>query len=323
MSVAINRRLFLETAALGLLAACGDNKGPSVAQTEPTAPASVDPSTLPKLSIVTWQTPQEDKEAIREEARRLTTEALNALGGMSRFISRGDVVFIKPNIGWDRRPEQAANTNPDVVATLVKLCYEAGARKVRISDLTCMDEQRTFARSGIQEAAKAEGAEVFFLDRRKFKEMNLGGKTLPTWPIYTEFVECDKRINVPIAKTHNHALLTLSIKNLMGMMGDPRNQLHQNLGPALADVAAFLKTDLIVLDAIRILKRNGPTGGDPKDVERKDTIVAGVDPVAIDAFGATLFDLKPEDLSTVTESEKRGVGTKDYESLKPIRLSIS
>jgi uncharacterized protein (DUF362 family) len=301
----LTRRVFLETTALGAAAA---GLAPSTfAQQEP-----------PKMAIVSWKDPKEEPEAIR-----LTEEAIKALGGMSRFVSKGDVVWIKPNIGWDRQPQQAANTNPDVVATLVRLCYEAGAKKVRISDLPCNDERRTFVRSGIKQAAEQAGAEVFFLDKRKFKEMELGGKQLKSWPIYVDYVECDKKINVPIAKHHNLARLTLSIKNLMGIMGNPRDRVHQSLGPALADVVKSLPSDLVVLDAIRILKTNGPQGGNVNDVERRDIIAAGIDTVAIDAFGATLFGMKPGDVDTTREAAKLGLGTMDFESLKPVRLSIS
>jgi len=306
----LTRREFIEKSAMG---AAEVGMGPGTwLQGQP-----------PGMAIATWRDPSEDPDAIKHEAIRLTEEAVNALGGMSRFISRGDIVFIKPNIGWDRLPAQAANTNPDVVATLIRLCFEAGAGKVRVSDLPCNDQRRTFVRSGIKKAAEDEGAEVFFMDRRKFREMNIGGENLKSWPVYIDYVECDKRINVPIAKDHSLTSLTLTIKNLMGVLGDPRNQLHQNLGPAMADVAKFIPSDLVVLDAIRVLKANGPTGGNLQDVERRDTLVAGVDTVAVNAFGSTLFGMAPDHLSTTREAAKIGLGTIDFESLNPVRLDIS
>ncbi len=309
MSVRLTRRAFLETAALGATAGLAS---PAPAQDQ-----------MPKMSIVSWSKPENDPEAIEEEATRLTQEAIKALGGMSRFVSKGDVVWVKPNIGWDRRPEQAANTNPHVVGTLVRLCYEAGAKKVCVSDYATHDERRTFVRSQIQQAATEAGAEVFYLDKRKFKNMDLGGTSLKNWPIYVDYVECDKRINVPIAKTHSLAGLTLGIKNLMGIIGDPRNRLHQNLGPSLADIASFVPSHLTVLDAIRIMIANGPSGGSLQDVARKDTIAAGIDPVAIDAFGSTLFGMKPDALGTTKAAAKRGLGTIDFEALNPVRLTIS
>ena len=310
MSHRLNRRSFMETTALGAGALT------FVPQTFAASDA--------KMSIVTYKDPKDDPEAIKEEAERLTEEAIKAVGGMSRFVSKGDVVFVKPNIGWDRKPEQAADTNPDVIATIIRLCYEAGAGKVRVGDYTCHDPRRTYVRSGIKEAAEKAGAEVFFFDKRKFKEMDLGGENLAKWPIYTEYVECDRRINVPIAKHHSLAEMTVAVKDLMGITGDPRNQLHQNLGPAMADVAKFLyqPNDLILLDAIRVLLRNGPVGGDLKDVERKDTMAAGTDPIAIDGFASTLFGHQPNFLSTTKAAVKVGLGTADFESLSPVRLKV-
>ncbi len=277
----------------------------------------------PAMAIASWNEPQEEDEAIRHEAIQLTENAVNALGGMGRFVSRGDVVFIKPNIGWNRMPAQAANTNPEVVGPLVRLCLEAGAGKVRISDLPCNDLRRTFVRSGIRKAAEDEGAEVFFMDRRKFREVNIGGENLTSWPVYTEYIECDRRINVPIAKHHSLTTLTLAIKNLMGILDEPRNRIHQNLGPAMADVAKFVPSDLVVLDAIRILKANGPTGGNLADVERRDIVAASIDTVAINAYGSTLFGLAPDVLDTTREAARLGLGTIDFESLNPVRLNLS
>jgi uncharacterized protein (DUF362 family) len=316
MSRRLTRRDFMEktaagTAALGLApAAFGLSPGALL-------------QSSPAMAIARWTDPQEDAEAIRHEAVRLTEAAVEALGGMGRFIARGDVVWVKPNIGWDRRPEQAANTNPDVVATVVRLCLEAGAKKVMLSDSPCNDERRTFVRSGIQEAAREAGAEVFFLDRRKFREMDIGGRSLRRWPVYMDYVECDKRINIPIAKHHNLTGLTLSIKNLMGVLGGNRSQIHQNLGPAMADVARFVPSDLVILDAVRVLTGNGPQGGSLNDVARRDIIAASTDTVAIDAFGTTLFGQPPDRLTTTKAGAALGLGTYDYESLSPVRLDVS
>ncbi len=306
----MTRRTFLEAAAAGT-AAMGLSPIPLMRQ----SPAD--------MAIATWSTPSDDADAIAHEAQRLTEDAINALGGMSRFVSQRDVVFVKPNIGWDRRPEQAANTNPDVVATVVRLCYEAGARTVKVSDNPCNDERRTFVRSGIRAAAEAEGADVFFLDRRKFRRMDIGGENLQSWPIYVDYVECDKRINIPIVKHHSLTQMTLSIKNLMGMVGGNRSQLHQNLGPAMADVARFIPSDLVVMDAVRVLTGNGPQGGSLSDVERKDIVAAGIDTVAMDAYGSTLFGYEPDHFTSTKAGVTIGLGTADFESLNPRRLDVS
>jgi len=276
----------------------------------------------PAMSIVKYRSSPLDPEGVAEEARRLAKKAIEVLGGMPRFVSRNDVVWVKPNIGWDRRPEQAATTNPDVVACLVELCYQSGAKRVIVSDNSCNSAQRTFPRSGIQAAAEKAGAQVFFLDERKFREMALNGKILKKWWIYSDVVEADKLINVPIVKQHSLCRATLGIKNLMGVAGGPRNRYHQNLEGALVDLASFLKPILVVMDAIRILTANGPVGGSLADVKRRDQIIAGIDQVAVDAAGASLLGYKPEQIGYIVEGNSRGLGTMDFASLSPRIVEI-
>jgi uncharacterized protein (DUF362 family) len=274
------------------------------------------------LSIAHYKSSPADPDGIAEEAKRLTRQAVDALGGMGRFVSKGNVVWIKPDIGWDRRPEQAATTNPDVVATLVEMCYQAGAKKVLVSDNPCNPARLSYPRSGIQPAAEKAGAEVPFLDERKFRRMSLNGKVLKEWEVYQDIVEADRLINVPIAKNHNLCLATLGMKNLMGVLGGARNRLHQDLGGTIADLAAFLKPRLVVLDAIRVLTANGPVGGNLADVKRKDTLVAGVDQVAVDAVGATLLGYKPDSIVYIVQGNARGLGTMDFKSLSPRQIEV-
>lgn len=191
---------------------------------------------------------------------KITRAAIDALGGIKRFIARGDIVVVKPNIGWDRTPEYAANTNPEVVATVVRLCFEAGASKVKVFDNTVNDARRTYKQSGIADAAKASGAIVSFMDDRKYKEMRINGLILKSWPLYTEVFEADKVINIPIAKTHGIAGLTLGMKNWMGIMGGWRGRIHQRIDESLVDLAMIVKPTLTILDAVRILTDNGPSG---------------------------------------------------------------
>jgi len=255
------------------------------------------------------------------DPEKAVRKALEGLGGMALFVSKGDVVVVKPNIGWDRTPEQAATTNPVVVAALVKLCYEAGAKKVKVFDRTCNDPRRCYVQSGIEAAAKAAGAEVSHLDDRRFRDVALpGGVAIQSWPLYTDLLEADKVINVPIAKHHALSRLTLSLKNWMGVMGGQRGKIHQKIDVALVDLAAVIKPTLTLLDAVRILTDNGPQGGDLKDVKRLDTVVAGVDQIAVDAYGATLFGLKGADLGYVREGHARRVGRMDLENLRILTL---
>lgn len=246
----------------------------------------------------------------------ITMTAVNEFGGMKKFISRGDIVVIKPNIGWDRLPEQAANTNPEVVATLVKLCFDAGAKKVKIFDRTVNDPRRCYKQSGIADAVTPLGAELSFIDDRRFMDMSIKGQVLKSWPLYRDVFEADKIINVPIAKHHGLARLTMAMKNWMGIMGGERGRIHQRIGESLADLCLVVKPTLTVLDAVRILTANGPQGGDLKDVRRTDTIVIGTDQVAVDSFGATLFGMKGSDLSYVRAGAAIGIGTMDLSKLK-------
>ncbi|MCL5023721.1 MAG: DUF362 domain-containing protein [Nitrospirae bacterium] len=252
----------------------------------------------------------------------ITRAAIDALGGIRSFISRGDVVVIKPNMGFDRLPEQAATTNPEVVTTVVKLCFEAGAKKVKVFDRPVNDPRRCYVQSGIAPAASALGAEVKYVDERKFRDMKLNGQVLKEWPLYTEVFEADKVINLPIAKQHSRAVLTMAMKNWMGVMGGRRNSIHQKLDESLADLALVIKPVLTVLDAVRILVANGPQGGDLKDVKKPDTVIAGVDQVAVDSYGATLFGMKGSDLGYVRIGNKMGLGTMDLSKLKIKKIKV-
>ncbi|NIM58512.1 MAG: DUF362 domain-containing protein [Candidatus Aminicenantes bacterium] len=245
----------------------------------------------------------------------ITREAISSLGGMNRFVSRGDVVVVKPNIGWDRTPKLAACTNPEVVKTLVELCLAAGAKEVKVMDNPCNPARRTYVRSGISEAAKEAGAKVLLPNPHRLKKMALNGEWLKEWRVYTDFVEADKIINVPIAKTHSLSRLTMGMKNWLGAVGGNRNQLHQKLDQAMIDLASFFKPCLTVLDAYRILIRNGPQGGRVSDTKLHKTVVAGVDYVAVDTAGATFFDLGPQELPYLRVAHQKGFGETDLEKL--------
>jgi uncharacterized protein (DUF362 family) len=251
------------------------------------------------------------------EPERLVQAALDALGGAARFISRGDVVVIKPNVGWDRGPEQAANTNPDLVAALVRLCQNAGAKKVIVADVSCNDPRSCFDRSGIAAAARSAEAELVLPEPRRFKEVNLRGDSLGVWPVLEPFLTADKVINVPIAKHHSLTGVTLGMKNWYGILGGQRNRLHQRIHESLADLAAFMRPTLTVMDAYRVLMRNGPTGGSLADVETRKTLIASTDPVALDAYVAkTFFDIDFQRLAYLRLAEERGLGKMNFEDVR-------
>jgi len=269
------------------------------------------PDDVPRMVVATGGTPE-----------ALAAAALAPLGGMGRFVARGDVVVLKPNIGWDRVPQQAANTNPDLVKALVELCFQAGAKKVVVTDVSCNDPRRCFQRSGIARAAEAAGATVLLPEERKFRDYRLNGELLSVWPVYTPILEADKIINVPVVKHHNLSRVTIGMKNWYGILGGRRNQLHQNIDVGIADLATFVRPTLTVLDAYRVLVANGPQGGNLNDVRLVKTVVAGVDPVAIDALGASFLGLRPEQIPYIRIGHERGLGNMNYAELQVKHVSL-
>jgi uncharacterized protein (DUF362 family) len=256
--------------------------------------------TLPQLAMVEGESPA-----------AITREALSLIGGMKAFVGKGDKVVIKPNIGWDRTPEMAACTNPEVVKTLVELVLDAGAKKAIVIDNTTNQAKRCYVRSGIQEAVKQAGGDILFVDDYRIKKMALKGELLKEWEVLLDVIESDKIINVPIAKHHSLCRLTLGAKNWLGATGGARNQFHQDLDKAVVDLAAFFKPRLTVLDAYRILVRNGPQGGRISDTELRKAVIAGTDPVAVDALAASFFDVAPRDLPYLGLARERGLGEFD------------
>jgi uncharacterized protein (DUF362 family) len=251
-----------------------------------------------------------------EDPAHMTAAALEAMGGIGAFIAVGDTVVIKPNIGWDRRPEQAANTNPDIVAEVVRQCIAAGAEKVVVTDVSCNDANRCFNRSGIAASAREAGAEVLLPEEARFRETNMGGGMLGNQMVFDVYLKADKFINIPIAKHHSLTRVTLGMKNLYGILGGNRSRLHQEIDHSIADLGNFLRPTLVILDAWRVLLRNGPQGGSLADVEERQMLVVSNDQVALDACGGELFfDLTPEDMPWLGLAESLGLGTTSWRDL--------
>jgi uncharacterized protein (DUF362 family) len=285
------------------------------------AAAALQDQTLPQMTVVYYPTDKSagglTPAAKAGEPRALVQKALENLGGISRFVHRQEVVVIKPNIAWDRIPEQAANTNPEVVAEVVRQCWNAGAKRVIVTDVSCNEARRCFQRSGIQAAARAEGAEVILPDQELFREVNMGGVVLKNWPVLGPFLEADRIINLPIAKHHGLTGTTLGMKNWYGILGGQRNRLHQQIHQSLVDLASFMLPTLTIMDCYRVLLRNGPTGGNLEDVALKKTIVASTDPVAIDAYVAKAWwNLDPAHLPYLQMAASRGLGIVEFEKLQ-------
>lgn len=260
--------------------------------------------------------------AEKDKPAELVRKAIKALGGMGRFVKKGNRVLIKPNIAFARPPEGAANTNPEVVAELVQLCFEAGAKEVIVLDYTLDPARITYEMSGIAKAAEAKGARMVYVSPRDFVPIEVPkGKILSAYDVRVlkQVLDADVFINVPIAKTHGSARLTLGMKNLMGIIQD-RGAWHRSgdLHQCIADFVTAVKPHLTVIDAIRILASGGPKG--PGRVEQKDTIIASTDIVAADAYATTLFGLTPNDVPHIIKAAELGVGVADLKRVKIVKV---
>lgn len=257
-----------------------------------------------------------------KEEPKMVRAALEKLGGISRFISPNDRVLIKPNVGWDRQPEQAANTNPLLVQAVAQQCLEAGASHVWVTDVSINDPYRSFARSGIEAAAKRAGAEVRVTGENDFVLTDLKGQVLKVWPVSRFYHEADKVINMPVVKHHSLSRCTIAMKNWYGVLGGRRNRLHQEINDSIVDLASAIRPTLTVVDATRVLVRNGPTGGSLSDVSIEGTLLAGLDEVALDAYSLRFLDLKVEDVPFLGIAERRGIGISDWASLNFAEITV-
>jgi uncharacterized protein (DUF362 family) len=253
----------------------------------------------------------------------LVARVLEPLGGISAFVKTGDNVVIKPNMSWDRNPDQAANTHPLVVKAIVEQSLNAGAKKVMVFDRTCNEERRCYVNSGIQQAMetiKDKRLAYYHPDTRKFVPVDIErGKAVNRLEIYRDALDADTYINVPVAKHHSLIKLTLGMKNSMGVLGGNRGNMHQNLGQKLADLATVIRPKLTLIDATRILLRNGPQGGSLDDVKILDTLVASADPVACDAYATTLFNMQPDEIASTVAAYKMGLGEMHLDRMQIIQ----
>ncbi len=237
---------------------------------------------------------------------------LDAIGGIKRFIKPGERVVVKPNVGWDRVPEQGANTNPLLVGEMVRQCLAAGAKEVIVTDVTCNYAPRCFLRSGIREAVESAGGKIILARDEDYVQADLGGKLLTNWDVLKHFIETDKLINMPIVKSHSLSTCTIGMKNFYGIIGGRRNQLHQQIDQSIVDLATFSKPTLTVVDATRVLVRGGPTGGSLDDVEINHTVMCATDQVAADARGSEFLGVLPEQVGHIVLANKSGLGEIDY-----------
>jgi uncharacterized protein (DUF362 family) len=248
---------------------------------------------------------------------RMVRAAIGEMGGIARFISKDDVVLIKPNVAFDRSPQLGATTRPEILQSIVRLCREAGARKVIVADNPINSPAGAFHKSGLTQAAEFAGAVVMHPRADDFRDLDIGGQVLRTWPVFWRpLQEATKVIGVAPIKDHNLCQASMALKNWYGLLGGSRNRLHQKIDEVIADLGAMITPTLVVLDGTRLLMRNGPTGGSLSDVAPGNTIVCGVDAVAVDAYGFTLLGRDPDALGYLQQAHARGIGNKNWQSLR-------
>ncbi len=251
-------------------------------------------------------------------------KAISELGGIKEFVKAGQTVVVKPNIGWDSPPERAANTNPKVVGKVVEHCFSAGAKKVYVFDNTCDEWTRCYKNSGIEAAVKDAGGElVTGKDESMYHEVNIPqGKILKKAKVHKLILDSDVFINIPVLKNHGGAFMSLSMKNLMGVVWD-RGYWHKNgLHQCIADFATFCKPDLNIIDGFNVMKRNGPRGVSVDDVVNMKYQILTKDMVAADTAAVKIFGVDVSNVKHIDLAEELGVGTTKLENLNIKRISI-
>lgn len=263
------------------------------------------------------------------EPAQMYQKAIEAMGGISKFVKKGAKVVIKPNIGWDKSPELAANTNPQLVSAIIKDCLAAGASEVIVFDHTCDEWQACYKNSGIESAAKEAGAKIAFAhDEKYFKTVQLPkGVRLKEVKIHEAIVDCDVWINVPILKTHGGARMTISMKNFMGIVWDRRFWHANDLQQCIADCSTYEKMPVLnIVDAYRVMTQNGPKGKSIEDVQIAKALFMSTDIVAVDTAAVKFFsqfkEMNLEEVSHIGIAEKMNIGTTNIDKLKVERIRI-
>ena len=292
---------------------------------------SKEPTPEPPADNVTPPPPPPGNAAYLAVARgssptTLVQKAIDALGGIGRFVKSGNDVIIKPNICTAyRTPECAATTNPEVVGALVALCIGAGARRVRVMDNPFDGSaEAAYANSGIAAAVKAAGGEMEVMASMKFQDTPIpNGKAITSCRVYQDILKTDVLIDVPIPKDHsnNSAVVSLGMKNLLGVVSNPSSY-HTDMAERVTDLNTLVRPHLVVVDAIRILTKGGPTGGDLSYVKQMNTVIASHDVVAADSYAATLFSKTARDIPIVYAGARRGLGAMDLTSIKIEEIAV-
>ena len=263
------------------------------------------------------------------EPAAMFNRAISEMGGMSRFVKKGQSVVVKPNIGWDKVPELAANTNPQLVGEIVKQCIAAGAKEVIVFDNTCDEWRKCYENSGIEAAAKAAGAKVVPANLKTYyKQVNLPrGKKLKSTQVFNAVLDCDVWINVPVLKHHSGTNLTIAMKNLMGIIWNRRSFHISDLQQCVADLCTLHKKPVLnVVDAYRVLQRNGPRGRTVEDAVLSKALFVSQDIVAVDTAAAKFFDqirnMPLDHVKHISHGEALKLGTTDIDSLNVKRIRM-
>ena len=242
--------------------------------------------------------------------------AVALLGGMGLFVKQGGKVVIKPNVLTGRPPEFATTTSPDLMKAVIAMCWEAGAKEVVVLDNPTSDARSSFKIAGLTQAVSDSDATLVYLSNRDYQDYDIPqGRVITKWSFVTEALEADTLIDLALPKQHSTSGATMTMKNLMGVMGGRRGSIHSNFSQKIVDVNTLVKPTLSILDGYRVLFRNGPTGGSLDDVRLAKTLVAGLNPVCIDAYGAQFFDKTAADYKWLVEANARGMGEIDLDKL--------
>mgnify|MGYP003477543179 FL=1 len=310
----MKRRDFLRTALAGAVAGAVKIEGSTILAADKGA---------------STETPNDLVAVMGGEPAELYKKGIEAMGGMKKKKKKGQKVVVKPNIGWDKTPEYAANTNPVLVSEIVKDCLAAGASEVVVFDHTCDEWEGCYKNSGIAEAAEKAGAKVAFAhDEKYYREVELPLAVKMKNPkIHEAIIDCDVWINVPILKNHGGAKMTISMKNYMGIVWD-RGYLHRhNLQQCIADATTYEKRPVLnIVDAYRIMTQNGPKGKTTDDVQLAKAIFMSTDIVAVDTAATKFFsqyrEMSLDNLPYLSMAQNVKVGTMDIDSLKVARIKL-
>jgi uncharacterized protein (DUF362 family) len=256
------------------------------------------------------------------EPEAMFDQAIKQFGGMSSFIKKNQKVCLKPNIGWDVSPERAGDTNPKLVKRVIEHCFAAGAKQVSVFDHTCDDWKRSYANSGIEKAIKDAGGQLVPGNTENyFHDVNIkNAKNMKNAKIHEVLLDSDVFINMPILKHHGSTRLTITMKNLMGIVWDRRFMHSNDLQQCIADIASYRKPDLNIVDAYYVMKQNGPRGVSTDDLTLMKSQIISTDMVAADAAAAKLFGIDPEEIQYIKIADSMGIGKKDLNSLKIKRM---